>query len=344
MSWIRNWKIFIAAGMLLVLVAAGASLFFWYGPGGKTERVVMIPLRSGTASIAKRLKEGGVIRSARVFRYYAALTGQARLLKAGEYAFAPGISLRQVVGKLADGDVITHPFTIPEGFTAAQIAERLETADLVSKDAFLAVVENKAFAQSLDLPSDRLEGFLFPDTYRFTRGMTAEQIAKRMVENFRAKVTDEMVLAGQEQGLGFLELITLASIIEREVKADKEREVVASVFYNRLRKKKRLESCATVLYAQGRTSGALSLEDLQFKSPYNTYRHRGLPPGPIGNPGLPSIKAAAYPQETDYLFFVVRPDGTHVFSEDFEAHKKAKWRQKRKRKSKSEPETDPATP
>jgi len=322
-----KWSLIATIILLICLLLGG--LYFWKGPAGTEERIVLIPMKSGSAAIAHQLETARVVRNALIFRYYTILSGQARKLKAGEYAFSPGATLQQVVEKLVSGEVISHVVTIPEGCTASQIAKKLEIAGLVAADDFLQVAHNKVLAKAWGLPGPGLEGFLFPDTYQFTKGMSAEELAKRMVDRFREKVGTELIAAGKIQGLNLLQLITLASIIEREVRAPQERAMVASVFYNRLRQGKRLESCATVLYSQGRTSGTLSLEDLEFSSPYNTYRHRGLPPGPIGNPGLAAIQAAAYPANTDYLFFVVRPDGTHVFSKDFAAHKRAKWQQKR---------------
>lgn len=316
----------------LLLGAAGLWLLAWLtlsGIGGQTPRVVEIAPGTGTKAIARQLHAAQVIRQAWAFRAYVLLTGAARKLQAGEYAFPPRQPLPVVVRRLAAGDVVQRPLAVPEGFTAAQIAERLEEVGLFGREAFLAVVRDPALAKAWGVPAENLEGFLFPDTYLLTKGLSPQDVARRMVERFRTKVGQDLFAAGEKQGLKPLELITLASIIEREVAQPEEREIVASIFYNRLRARKRLESCATVLYSQGRLAGSLSLEDLQTISPYNTYRHAGLPPGPIGNPGLAAIRAAAHPAETRYMFFVVGEDGRHVFSEDFETHKRAKWQQKR---------------
>jgi peptidoglycan lytic transglycosylase G len=318
--------------LALILIMLGGLFYFSTGPGGNEDTIVLIPPKSGTSLIGRKLQTAGVVRNAKVFRVYAVLTGKARKLRAGEYAFPPKASLRQVTDKLVNGKVVEHAVTIPEGFTLTQIAEVLEKRGLVSAEAFREIGTDLAITAKWDVPGTTLEGFLFPDTYKFTKGMSAKQIAKRMVNRFNQKVNTELRLAAKAQGLSLLQFITMASIIEREVRAKPEQAVVASIFYNRIQKRKRLESCATVLYAQGRISGSLSLEDLYFKSPYNTYRRRGLPPGPIGNPGLSAIRAAAYPEKTEYLFFVVRPDGTHVFSKTFAEHKRAKWRQKRAHK------------
>ena len=231
-----------------------------------------------------------------------------------------------MVSRLAKGQIVHHVFLVPEGYTARQIAAKLEAEGLAQALDFLAVVKDAQNARDWGVPASGLEGFLFPDTYELTKGMSAASIAQEMVKRFQAKA-GSVLLPGLK--LKPLPLVTLASIIEREVKAPQERARVAAVFYNRLAKHMRLESCATVLYALGRTSGALSLDDLQNPSPYNTYRHAGLPPAPISNPGLSSLLAAAHPEQTEFLFFVVGEDGTHIFSKDFESHKKAKWAHKK---------------
>jgi len=325
------WLPLILPVLVAGTVLLGIRKIYWRVPASAGEHVVVIPLKSGTATIGRLLQEAGVVRSGEVFRHYVVLTGQARRLKAGEYKFPAGADLGQVTRRLASGRTVRHTLTIPEGYSARQIAEKLTAEKLADGNEFLAVAHNARLAREWGVPADSLEGFLFPDTYEIPRGMLAEQIAKRMVERFREKVGEDLFQGGRSQGMTELELVTLASIIEREVRVPEERAKVASVFYNRLRKKMRLESCATVLYSQNRIRGVLSLNDLENNSPYNTYRHRGLPPGPISNPGISALQAAAFPAQTEYLFFVVRPDGQHVFSKDFESHKRAKWIQRRAR-------------
>ncbi len=338
------WRLRLITAAVFILLLAAAIIgikYLWHGTAARTERVVEIPARAGTAEISRHLQSAGVVRDARLFRYFVILTGRARQLQAGEYAFPSRPGMKTVARKLAAGEVVKHSVTIPEGFTARQIAEKLAQQGLVPAEAFMAIVKDPALAKLWEVPADNLEGFLFPDTYQLVRGLTAQRIARRMADRFWEKQHPGFIAAGKKQGLNLLQLVTLASIIEREVLVPEERARVASVFYNRLRSNKRLESCATVLYSQGRTSGALSWDDLYTRSPYNTYRHRGLPPGPICNPGLSALKAAAYPAETKFLFFVVRPDGQHIFSEDFESHKRAKWAQKRARQIKPRPTVSP---
>jgi len=323
--------VFLAVGVAVLALAAGALRFyFWTGADAGREHLLDIPPKSGTTAIGQKLQAAGVVRNAAVFKYYAVFTGQARRLKAGEYLFPARTALPAVVGQLAAGQIVHHEFLVPEGYTARQIADKLETEGLVRSADFLAVVSDEAQARAWGVPAPSLEGFLFPDTYELTKGMSAAALAHEMVKRFQAK-TAEVFSPGLK--LKPLPLVTLASIIEREVKAPPERPRVASVFYNRLDKHMRLESCATVLYGLGRSSGAVSLDDLQDASPYNTYRHGGLPPGPISNPGLSSLLAAARPEQTEFLFFVVGGDGTHIFSRDFESHKKAKWAHQRARRA-----------
>ncbi len=335
-------RLITAAGFILLLAAAIMGMnYLWHGTSSRTEIIVEIPSRSGTAQIARRLHTAGIVRNARIFQYFVILTGRARKLQAGEYAFSSRPGMLAVAQKLAAGKVLKHVVTIPEGFTARQIAKKIEQEGLVPAEDFMAMVNDPALAKLGKVPADNLEGFLFPDTYQFVKGLSARRIVRRMVDRFWEKQQPGWLEAGKKQGLNFLQLVTLASIIEREVLVPEERARVASVFYNRLRSNKRLESCATVLYSQGRNSGSLTWDDLHTRSPYNTYRHRGLPPGPICNPGLSALRAAAYPAQTDYLFFVVCPDGRHIFSKDFEAHKRAKWAQQQARRFKPRPSASP---
>jgi UPF0755 protein len=331
----KRLVVFAGAGLgFVVLTFLLLYFYLWTGPDNVQAHIVEIPAKSGTAAIGQKLQVAGVVRNAGVFRYYAALTGQARRLKAGEYAFPGGATLPQVVRQLVAGQTVRHEFLVPEGYTARQIAEKLEAEGFTPAPAFMAVVNDPKRAQEWEVPAACLEGFLFPDTYEITKGLDAVQIAQLMIKRFHEKTGD--VLAGGGL-LKPLQLVILASVIEREVKAPQERAHVASVFYNRMAKHMRLESCATVLYGLGRAGGSLSLDDLQDASPYNTYRHAGLPPGPIANPGVSSLQAAAHPDQTDDLFFVVGGDGTHIFSKDFESHKKAKWAHKRARGASARP-------
>lgn len=327
--------IIISTSLVTTTMVLMVIFMLWLGPGGQADKIVVIPPQSSVAHITGLLKTSDVIRSKTVFRVLLKLSGQDRRLKAGEYRFAPHQSITSVISKMVRGEVVHHAVTIPEGFTAGQIAHTLEQKGLCEANAFMETVHDSGLAKQLSVPADSLEGFLFPNTYQFSKGMSPRQLAERMVREFFDQLNPLLTKKGKISPEKMLQVVTMASIIEREARVDQERPLVASVFYNRLAQNKRLESCATVLYSQGRLSGSVTTEDLYFKSPYNTYRHRGLPPGPISNPGLASLQAALFPAETEYLFFVVRSDGEHVFSENFEDHKRAKWRRKKLNKKNS---------
>jgi UPF0755 protein len=229
---------------------------------------------------------------------------------------------------LRSGKSLLHEFTVPEGLSSSQIARVLGERKLADPQKFRALVADANLAGQLKIPAKTLEGYLFPDTYQIPRNLGEEKILRMMVERFFQKVNPSLLSQGESRGLNSRQVVVLASIVEREAKADKERAKVASVFLNRIKKDMRLESCATVRFAMDKYQGPVLSEDLHFKSPYNTYRHRGLPPGPICSPGLKSLQAAAMPADTAYLFFVVAGNGEHVFSKNFEEHKKAKFKRK----------------
>lgn len=295
-------------------------------------RVVEIPANSRSRDIARLLEKAGVVRSGPVFHYYLIATGRARRLQSGEYEFSGRASLEAVAKKLSRGLVKLHKVVIPEGFTARQIGEALEAKKVCPAEVFVETAENTRVARDLNVPGKSLEGFLFPDTYFFSRGLSAEQLARRMVERFRQKVDRAAIEKAKPAELSFYQVVILASMVELEARQPAEQGLIASVFLNRLRRRMRLESDPTVLYSQKRLPGAVSYQDLETRSEYNTYRHRGLPPGPIGNPGLSAIQAASHPAGSEYLFFVADGRGGHIFSKDFESHKLARWRLKKSRR------------
>jgi UPF0755 protein len=315
---------------LLVLVPLLVLAATWLPVGRPEDKIIVsIESGSGTSRIARDLKKAGVIRNAVLFKLGAVLSGRHAQLKAGDYSIPGGLDQWQVLDLLVSGRTLLQKFLVPEGLSSRQMAGLLEEKKLADAQHFLSLVNNTAFAQSLSITAASLEGYLFPDSYQFSRGIPGERIVEMMVHRFQQKVPVDLLKAGSKKGLNPHQLLTMASIIEKECAKDDERAKVASVFYNRLAQNQRLESCATVRFAMNKFSGPILFEDLQFKSKYNTYRHRGLPPGPICSPGLESIVAAAHPADTRYLFFVVAGNGEHIFSETFEQHKKAKLRYKR---------------
>lgn len=314
---------------LLVCGAAGIAAYCFL-PASSTPRytVVAIPRNAGALQIGVRLRRHGIIRSARAFSLMARLLGESRNLKAGDYRLSPHMSLAQIVSIIARGESVSIWVTIPEGYTINQVAERLEELGLVSKRRFILLAQTggKSFhIPGLKLPSN-LEGYLFPDTYKFSRRANERQIIETMLANFAWKVAKPLKREFAESTLPMPQVITLASLVEREAKKPEERPLIAGVLLNRLRLGMPLQCDASVQYALGTHKARLSIEDTKVDSPYNTYQHKGLPPGPICNPGLACIKAVLNPAPTRYLYYVAKPDGSHVFSTTFEEHVRAKKR------------------
>jgi UPF0755 protein len=287
----------------------------------------------GAGDIGQRLDEAGVIESGRLFRILVALMGVEDEMVAGRYEFDRGMPTLQVIGRLRQGITMPLTVTVPEGLRSEEVALLMERQGIVKAEDFQRALASEAY--DFDFLSERppgagLEGYLFPATYGFSRGVTAEEVVRRMLAAFDAQVTPELRQAIQASGLTLHEGVTLASIVEREAVLPEERPIIASVFLNRLRLGMPLEADPTVQYALANDPASvdrfgfwkqgLTTEDLQVDSPYNTYVNGGLPPGPIANPGLASLQAVAYPAQTDYLYFVARNDGSHVFAETLEEH------------------------
>ncbi|MGE5559844.1 MAG: endolytic transglycosylase MltG [Chloroflexota bacterium] len=324
---------------LLILAAGTAAVAFWaVSPvhAGAADKVT-IDVKPGASvrQVADDLARHGLIRGTLPFRILARLRGAS--VKVGEYELTAGMSASAILGKLVRGEVITYPFTIPEGYTIRQIGDLLASKGFVERAEWDRLVydDSATFDDYAFLPAkapspgkgapkgfrvSRLEGFLFPDTYQYARGMTAEQIIRMLLNQFKAKFTAEMQQQAAARGMSIQQVVTLASIVEREAQVDAERPIIAGVFANRLRIGMRLESCATVNFLLERPRDILSLKDLETDSPYNTYRNGGLPPGPIANPGLASLQAALAPADTDYLFFASKFDGTHAFAKTLAEH------------------------
>jgi len=281
-----------------------------------------------TSEIAELLKHKGVIRSATLFKCYAVLFNIDEKLKAGTYIFEGTQTFSKVAAELQKGSTKLITFTVPEGYTMEQIAELLSDKGCIKKEDFFKAVEGMKFkfpyTDQLPKGKQNLEGFLFPDTYKIPDYYSAEDIIQMMLNRFVEIYSPQYEKRARELGISTLEVITLASIIEREAQKPEERPIIAAVFHNRLNKGMKLESCATVQYALGEVKPVLTLEDLKVQSPYNTYINEGLPPGPICSPGEASIKAALYPADVPYYYFVAKKDRSHVFSRTYEEHLKAK--------------------
>lgn len=290
-----------------------------------------IPRGSTPKAIGQMLADKKIIKNGEAFWVYTRWKGIDQKLKAGIYFLDSSWSLEKIAATLTrGGQTETVSFTIPEGFNLKQIAQRLEGDGLVQGEEFLKVASEGEFdfkfLQAIPSGEFRLEGFLFPDTYQINSDSSAEDIINTMLKRFDQIYSEELRQRERELGLTMLEVVTMASIIEREAKLDRERTIIAGVFYNRLQQKWRLESCATVQYLLDEPREVLLHKDLEIKSPYNTYQQIGLPPGPIASPGKASLEAALYPADVDYMFFrtdEIKGDGSHIFSRTLSQHNKA---------------------
>lgn len=305
---------------LLILVLAAAAWLAWgilfpIGPQG--QKLVLLRPGYSTRRIATELKSAGVIRSVPAFLLWHSFH-RTRSLKAGEYLFEQAADVRTVHNRLTHGDVYVHTVVIPEGFTIFDIAQAIQDAGLGSREDFLALAKsNASLISDLDPQAESLEGYLFPDTYQFTRTQTLHDIIGLMVKRFRQEADVIGLTADVHR------IVTMASIVEKETAVPEERPMVASVYYNRLDKRMGLDADPSIIYAEllrGTYSGALHHADMQIDSPYNTYRHVGLPPGPIGNPGRSALQAALHPAVSDFFYFVSDGNGHHRFSRSLEEH------------------------
>jgi UPF0755 protein len=313
--------------ILLVAAAAGAILYVrvrqpyraWSGPS----QVVEIPSGAGTRAIGDRLIGAGLVRDRLTYRLALWASGDARRLKAGEYRFEREMSPIEVLGKIARGEVDLVNVTFREGLTITDMAALFETQGFGTADAFRQAARNVSLINDLDPVASDLEGYLFPETYAVSRRVDAPQLIRAMVDRFRRVLSPELQERAKARGLDVRQLVTLASIVEKETGATEERPLVAAVYSNRLKVGMGLQCDPTVIYALQRTGkfdGNLRREDLALDSPYNTYRYPGLPPGPIAAPGRGSLEAAAQPADVDYLYFVSRNDGTHAFARTLDEH------------------------
>jgi UPF0755 protein len=287
------------------------------------EQFVEIPAGAGPASIGRRLVEAGVIRDTLGFRFELTRSGAGRRLQAGEYRFDRPMTVKEVVAKIARGDVYLLPITFREGLTILEMAQVFESRGFGPAAEFVAAASDPTPIRDLDSAARDLEGYLFPDTYTMARQATAAQLVARMVAGFEQALTPKLRADAAVRGLTVRELVTLASIIEKETGKAEERSLVAAVYANRLRIGIALQADPTVIYAlqrAGRYNGNLTRADLQSDSPYNTYRYPGLPPGPIAAPGKASLEAAVHPADAPYIYFVSRGDGSHAFATTLAEH------------------------
>jgi UPF0755 protein len=323
----------LAALILLVLLAAGAAAgYIWcsiekpYGTIPADGLYVDIPHGASRRAVAHILKKAGVIRNSFAFELYARRHPK-RTLEAGEYLFEHPMAGKEVFWKLANGEVYQQPFTVREGETIFDIARDLEAAKYMAADDFLKAAEDTSQIRDLFPEARTLEGFLFPATYNLPKHAPAEELTGMMVRKFREALADVLPNGPEESDppVSIGAVVTLASLVERETPKPDERPLVAGVFTNRLTKNMPLQCDPTVIYAlqmDDEYNGSLRLRDLRINSPYNTYMNRGLPPGPIGNPGEVALRAARHPAQTDYLYFVANTQGGHFFAATLAEHNK----------------------
>lgn len=287
------------------------------------EAMVMVEPRQHLKTTADILFQSEIIRRPSYFYLYARAMGLARRIQAGEYLVSGAMTPRQILEIMVSGKIYLHKITIPEGYNLKEIAAEFAAAGLASESLLLRVAKDPQFCRGWKIDADTAEGYLFPDTYYFPKGITPEKILSTMILRFRQVFTPEMAKQAEKTGLSIHQAVTLASIIEKETGSDSERPLVSSVFHNRLKRRMRLESDPTVIYGIDDFDGNITRRHLTTPTPYNTYTRQGLPPGPIASPGARSLLAAVDPVQSEYLFFVSRQDKTHQFSRTWEEHLQA---------------------
>lgn len=325
MTRVKKWLL----GLLLLLIVAAASTFYlWRGvalpyQGFTGERFVTIEQGSSVAAMGRRLAEAGVVRDVRAFQLAARVKGAERRLQAGEYRFDRAATAFQVVDRIARGDVFVRAITFPEGRTAAEMAAIFEERGFGAAAAFRAAARETSLVRAFDPSASDLEGYLFPSTYRLARSATARALVGLMVQSFESSFDAGLRAAAAARGFTVREAVTMASLVEEEAQKPEERPLISAVYHNRLKIGMGLQCDATVIYAlqrAGRWNGNITRADLAMDSPYNTYRYRGLPPGPIANPGRASLEAAVTPADVPYLYYVSRNDGSHAFATTLDEH------------------------
>ena len=318
-----NRRSMFRADSRVALVAVCALVAACSGqPHGAATRVI-IPRGASFAQAADSLARTGLIGSTRMFRLYGRVTGGDRNIKPGTYLLRHGTPWKDIVSALNGGHGLVNTMTIPEGYTLSQITPLLARTLKVPMDSVQAAVRDTALLARLDIPNPTLEGYVFPDTYAFPVGTTARQAVREMVYSFERRWKPEWDSSIVDLKINRNDLVTMASIVEREARLPEERPVIAAVYYNRLRKGMLLQADPTIQYALGHHVGRVLYKDLEIPSPYNTYIHKGLPPGPVASPGVASLAAAANPANVPYLYFVASKDGHHEFRMTLEEHTSA---------------------
>jgi UPF0755 protein len=324
-------KTFAMIGILVIGCAVLLGILAWnvfdYAaqPSGNdiSEKVITVLPGQNFKMIASQLVGAGIIRESLRFKVFARFKGYDKRIKAGEYKLSAALSPKQVLEIMVSGKVALYKITIPEGYSLVQIAGIFSKMGLAEAPVFIKSATDPAIVSALGVDADSLEGYLFPDTYLFPKGLPLDEILGTMVNRFLEIFSADWQERARQMDMSVHQVVTLASIIEKETGAAFERPLISSVFHNRLAKNMRLSSDPTVIYGIKNFDGNLTRKHLTTATPYNTYLNKGLPPGPIANPGLASLEAALYPAETDYLYFVSKKDSTHQFSTTFKEHNRA---------------------
>ncbi|HSG05455.1 MAG TPA: endolytic transglycosylase MltG, partial [Nitrospiria bacterium] len=333
----------LLAGFLLstgiLFFAVPVATFLYHAPApaqAEPEEVyIEIPRGASLRQTGEILFRSGLINGVEGFVVAGKILFIEHQIKPGEYSFSRGMLPVQIISRLREGDVVRYGVTIPEGYSIEQIALLVEEKGLGGAEEFSRLARDPEFTAGLGFPGNTLEGYLFPESYFFTKSTGMEGIIRAMAEGFQAVFDEAMESRARAIGMTAHEVVTLASIIEKETGAPAERKTISSVFHNRLKKRIPLQSDPTVIYSIPDFDGNLTRRHLKYRSPYNTYVVRGLPPGPIASPGRDALLAALYPEDGDYLYFVSRNDGTHYFSKTLAEHNRAVDRYQRKRPRKS---------
>lgn len=325
--WIK--RIFLTGfwgSLALVWIVVGLFYYQASQPASEKNQAMIFEIPPGMTlkQVALELSRQGLIRSPSAFQAIAYIQDKQKQIMVGEFSLSPSMPPSKILLRITSGKTVLHSVTIPEGYRITEIATLLHSEGLADQEVFIRQARDENLIRSLGIPADNLEGYLFPETYHLSKFTAEKKIVQKMVDTFREQVLKpQLLMSAKKSSLAWYEIITLASLIEKETGLDSERKIISSVFHNRLRKNMRLQTDPTVIYAMGKFDGNIRKRDLKIDSPYNTYRYKGLPPGPIANPGLKSIVAAISPIKSDHLYFVSRQDGSHHFSSTLIEHNRA---------------------
>lgn len=323
---LRKIAAIIAAALIFAISIGGIFIIYASLPASGDARKVIVEIKPGMnlKQVTQELAKYQLLNSPRAFRILTRLKGQQGHIQVGEYELSPSLTTGEILDIITSGKTYLHSITIPEGYRITEIAAVMAQSRLANEERFIQETENQKLLASLGIPVDNLEGYLFPETYRFGKYLGEEKIVLAMLRTFKRRVLKtEIIKRAEELEMTVHEIITLASLIEKETGLESERKLISSVFHNRLKKRMLLQTDPAVIYAINNFDGNIRKKDLSIDSPYNTYMNPGLPPGPIASPGMESIIAALNPVESPYLYFVSRKDGSHHFSKTLIEHNRA---------------------